>query len=208
VLLAACGANTPTATPTTATTATPAATTTPAPTATRAAPATVAPAAPTATPAATATASLLITAVPGSATAAPTAATRGLPDRTPDKSAGTRSDGWILDTITTEQGGGQVALVLRFQPLPGASGGPQVDAWFDMDRSTYTVAVRGVRGSSVILRPGDVTPITGGPLQGYTALPVRDDTLLALAVSATGPSSAWNLTSEAPGVVRLSVAEK
>jgi hypothetical protein len=123
-------------------------------------------------------------------------------------SAGTRSDGWILDTVTTEHNGGQVTLVLQFQPLPNATGGPQADAWFEMDRSTYIVAVRGVRGSSVVLRPGDVTPISTAPLQGYTALPVRDDTLLALAVTATGPSSAWKLTSVAPGIVRLSVAEK
>jgi hypothetical protein len=123
-------------------------------------------------------------------------------------SAGARSDGWILDSVTTERSGGQVTLVLRFQPLPGASGGPQADAWFEMDRNTYILAVRGVRGSSVILRPGDVTPIAMGPLQGYTALPVRDDTLLALGVTATGASSAWNLTSAAPGIVRLRVAEK
>lgn len=201
VLLAACGSNAPTATPTSAPTATPA------PTATRAT-ATATATTPPATPVATATTSLLITAVPGSATAAPTAVTRGLPDRTPDQSAGARSDGWILDSVTTEQRGGQVALVLRFQPLPGASGGPQADAWFEMDRNTYILAVRGVRGSSVVLRPGDVTAMSAGPLQGYTALPVRDDTLLALAVTATGPSSAWTLTSEAPGIVRLSVAEK
>lgn len=123
-------------------------------------------------------------------------------------SAGTRSDGWILDSITTDRSGGQVALVLKFQPLPSASGGPQTDAWFQMDQSTYILAVRGVRGSSVILRPGDVTAINAGPLQGYTALPVRDDTLLAISVTASGPSSAWKLTSEAPGIVRLSVAEK
>src|SRR5947209_4807648 len=97
---------------------------------------------PTATPAATATRPASAT-----ATAAPTAATRGLPDRTPDKSAGARSDGWILDSVTTERAGGQVALVLRFQPLPGAAGGPQVDAWFQIERATYTLAVRGVRGS-------------------------------------------------------------
>jgi hypothetical protein len=123
-------------------------------------------------------------------------------------SAGARSDGWILDSVTTERSGGQVAIVLRFQPLPNASGGPQADAWFEMDRNTYILAVRGVRGSSVILRPGDVTPIAMVPLQGYTALPVRDDTLLALAVTAAGPSNTWKLTSEAPGIVRLSVAEK
>jgi hypothetical protein len=197
MLLIACGSNAPTATPTA----------TPAPTATR--PATNAtPTAPAATPAATATAPLLITAVPGSVTAAPTTPARGLPDRTPDKSAGARSDGWILDSVTTERAGGQATLVLAFQPLPGAAGGPQVDAWFQMDRATYILAVRGVRGSSVVLRPGEVTAINAGPLQGYTALPVRDDTLLALAISAAGPSSAWQLTSEAPGVVRLSVAEK
>jgi hypothetical protein len=98
--------------------------------------------------------------------------------------------------------------VLTFQPLPGAAGGPRVDAWFQADRAAYILAVRGVRGSSVVLRPGDVTAISAGPLQGYTALPVRDDTLLALAVTATGPSGTWQLTSEAPGMVRLSVAEK
>jgi hypothetical protein len=205
MLLTACGSSTPTANPTAPPTATAA------PTATRPA-ATATPALPSATPApptaVPATAPLLITAVPGSVTAAPTAATRGLPERTPDKSAGARSDGWILGTVTTERGGGQATLVLSFQPLPGAAGGPQVDAWFQVDSSSYTLAVRGVRGSSVVLRPGDVTTINAGPLQGYTALPVRDDTLLALAVTATGPSSAWQLTSEAPGVVRLSVAEK
>jgi hypothetical protein len=123
-------------------------------------------------------------------------------------SAGARSDGWILDTVTTERSGSQVALVLRFQPLPGASGGPQTDAWFEMDRGAYIVAVHGVRGSTVILRPGDVTTITAPPLTGYTALPVRDDTLLALTVNTTSPSGAWTLTSDAPGVVRLTVAEK
>lgn len=204
LILTACGAGTPTVTPAPQNTAIVTATR-PAPSlATGGAAATA-----RVTPAATASAPLLITAAPASATAAPTAASRrGLPDRLPDQSAGVRSDGWVLDGIEAQPSGGQVAFIVRFQPLPGATGGPQTDVWFEMGDETFIIAVQGVRGANVVLRPNAAQPVNMAPLKEYRALPVRDDALYALAVTTSGPPGAWTLTSDAPGIVRLTVAGK
>lgn len=114
----------------------------------------------------------------------------------------------MLDSIEAQRSGGQVALIVRFQPLPGASGGPQTDGWFEMGDGTFIIAVQGVRGANVVLRPNEAQPVNIGPLKEYRALPVRDDALYALAVTTSGSPGAWTLTSDAPGVVRLTVAEK
>ncbi len=120
---------------------------------------------------------------------------------------GARSDGWVLDRIQTSESGGRVALTVRFEPLPGQAGGPQAEAWFELSDNTYTVVIHGVRGSNLIIRPGEVTPLNAAaPLQGYYALPVRDDTILALVVVAARPSTAWSLSAnDGPGVLRLEV---
>jgi hypothetical protein len=148
-----------------------------------------------------------ITAAPATAPAASvTADRRALPDRTPDMTTGARSDGWVLDGIDTSASGGSVSLTLHFQPLPGQTGGPQADAWFEANDTTYTVAVHGVRGTNLVLRPGEVTPLTAAPLRGYYALPVRDDTIFALVVVAARPATAWTITAtDAPGVLRLTL---
>ncbi len=189
--LVACGTATPT--PTTATTPTTPATIRP----TDAAPTVVAPA--SATPAATA--------VPGTLSSAPLAANRtALPTRAPEMTTGARSDGWVLDRIEVTPNSGQVSLTLQFEPLPGQAGGPQADAWFEQDDSTYTIAVRGVRGSNLALRPSEVIPLATPPLRGYYALLLRDDTIFALVVVAVRPSVAWSLTAgDGPGILRLTV---
>lgn len=185
-LLAACGAATPT--PTVTPTMSP--TTTPAPTAAPPTPAIPA-----------------VTAVPGTPSSAPIVANRtALPARTPEMTTGAPSDGWVLDRIGATASGGQVSLTLHFEPLPGQTGGPQADAWFDQGDSTYTIVVRGVRGSNVTLRPSEVVPLAVAPLRGYYALPVRDDTIFALVVVAARPSVSWSLTaSDGPGILRLTV---
>lgn len=204
ILLAACG--------TTATTTTPTATSAPTripPTPSAVAP-TVSPAAGAATPAPSAppaTATPAVTAVPATpASASVTADRTTLPDRAPDMTTGARSDGWVLDRIDASESGGRVSLTLRFTPLPGQTGGPQADAWFEAGDTTYSIAVRGVRGSNLVLRPGEVTPLGVAPLRGYYALPVRDDTIFALVVVAARPAAAWTITaSDAPGVLRLTL---
>ncbi|MDQ6906422.1 MAG: hypothetical protein M3176_06290 [Chloroflexota bacterium] len=192
VLFTACGTATPT--PTTAPTPTIPATIGQA---TAAAPTVVAPA--PATPGATA--------VPGTPSSAPLAANRTtLPTRAPEMTTGARSDGWVLDRIEATQNGGQVSLTMRFEPLPGQAGGPQADVWFEQDDSTYTIAIRGVRGSNLVLRPSEIMPLATPPLRGYYALPLRDDTIFALVVVAARPSVAWSLTaSDGPGILRLTV---
>jgi hypothetical protein len=185
ILLSACG---------TVSTATP----TPTSASTRIAP--TASAAPiTATPA--------VTAAPATPASGPVAADRrALPDRAPDMTTGARSDGWILDGIDASESGGSVSLTLRFEPLPGQTGGPQADAWFEASDTTYSIAVRGVRGANLVLRPGEVTPLTVAPLRGYYALPVRDDTIFALVVVAARPATAWTMSAtDAPGVLRLTL---
>jgi len=148
-----------------------------------------------------------VTAVPGTPSAAPIVANRtALPARTPEMTTGAPSDGWVLDRIEATESGGQVSLTLHFEPLPGQTGGPQADAWFDQGDSTYTIAVRGVRGSNVTLRPSAVVPLAVAPLRGYYALPVRDDTIFALVVVAARPSVSWSLAaSDGPGILRLTV---
>jgi hypothetical protein len=185
ILLSACG---------TVSTATP----TPTSASTRIAP--TASAAPiTATPAVTAA-----PATPASGTVA--ADRRALPDRAPDMTTGARSDGWILDGIDASESGGSVSLTLRFEPLPGQTGGPQADAWFEASDTTYSIAVHGVRGSNLVLRPSEVMPLTVAPLRGYYALPVRDDTIFALVVVASRPATAWAITATgAPSVLRLTL---
>ncbi len=119
---------------------------------------------------------------------------------------GARSDGWVLDRIEATQNGSQISLTVRFEPLPGQTGGPPADAWFEQDDSTYTIAIRGVRGSNLVLRPREVMPLSTPPLRGYYALPLRDDTIFALVVVAARPSVAWSLTaSDGPGILRLTV---
>ena len=190
LLASACGATAPTATPqpTTAPNVTPTAT--------------PRPASPT-----VASPTAAITAFPATPTLAPLAATRqSVPDRTPDATTGVRSDGWVLAGIEAKDAGGRVALTLRFEPLPGQSGGPQADAWFDGSDNSYTIVVRGVRGATLVLRPGDLMPLTVAPFRGYYALPVRDDALFALVIVAARPSALWSLTaSEAPGALSLIV---
>lgn len=197
-LLAACGTATPT--PTTA----PAPTTAPVPTT----PMTLAPS-PSAVPTALtpASATPAVTAVPGTPASASLVATHtALPTSTPEMTTGAPSDGWILDSIEATGTSGAVSLTLRFEPLPGQAGGPRADAWFDGDDSTYTIAVRGVRGSNLVLRPSEVMPLAGAPLRGYYALPVRDDTIFALVVVAARPSVTWSLTAnDGPGILRLTV---
>jgi len=192
VMLTACGTATPT--PTTAPTPT-----------TLARSATVPSATPTALLPRSATPA--VTTVPGTPSSAPLVASRtALPTRTPEMTTGARSDGWIVDRIEASESGGRVSLTLRFEPLPGQAGGPQADAWFEQDDNTYTVAVRGVRGSNLVLPPSTVMPLTIPPLRGYYALPVRDDTIFALVVVAARPSAAWSLTaSDGPGILRLTV---
>lgn len=148
-----------------------------------------------------------LTASPATPASAPVAATRTkLPDRAPDMTTGTRSDGWILDGIAASDIGGRVSLTLRFAPLPGQTGGPQADAWFDAGDATYSIAVRGVRGANVVLRPGEVMPLTAAPLRGYYALPVRDDTIFALVVVASRASAAWTVTAaDTPGPPRVTL---
>lgn len=202
IVLTACGAPTGTATPTTVLTPTPR----PPASVIPAIPPTPGPTAP-ATPGAAATATPASTAAPATAATGPVIANRReLPARTPDKTAGTRGDGWILNAIDASESGGRVSLTLRFEPLPGQAGGPQADAWFESGDNTYSIAVRGVRGSNLILRPGDVMPLGVAPLRGYYALPVRDDTIFALVVVAARPSVAWSLSAtDAPGVLRLTL---
>ena len=114
---------------------------------------------------------------------------------------GARSDGWVLDAIDASASGSSVSLTLRFDPLPGQSGGPQAEAWFEASDATYSIAVHGVRGANLVLRPNEVMPLTVAPLRGYYALPVRDDTIFALVVVAARPATAWTLTAaDAPGV--------
>ena len=162
-----------------------------------------------ATPTGTALASATpaVTAIPGTPSSAPLIASHtALPTRAPEMATGTQSDGWILDSIEATGSGGSVSLTLHFEPLPGQAGGPQADAWFDGDDSTYTIAVRGVRGSNLVLRPSEVMPLAAAPLRGYYALPLRDDTIFALVVVAARPSVAWSLTaSDGPGILRLIV---
>lgn len=202
IILAACGATAGTATPTIAPTPPPRPTASVIP----AIPPAPSPTLP-AIPGATATATPAVTAAPATAVSGPVVAERrALPDRTPDKTAGARSDGWILDAIDASESGGRVSLTLRFEPLPGQAGGPQADAWFEGGDNTFSIAVRGVRGSNLVLRPGDVMPLTVAPLRGYYALPVRDDTIFALVVVAARPSVAWSLSAtDAPGVLRLTL---
>ncbi|MGI8691239.1 MAG: hypothetical protein ACR2M3_21880 [Thermomicrobiales bacterium] len=192
IMLAACGTSMPTPTPApTPTTLAPIARST------SATPTTLFPG--SATPA--------VTAVPGTPSSAPLVANRmALPTRAPEMTAGARSDGWILDRIETSESGGRVSLTLRFEPLPGQAGGPEADAWFEQDDSTYTIAVRGVRGSNLVLPPSTMMPLTVPPLRGYYALPVRDDTIFALVAVAARPSVAWSLTaSDGPGILRLTL---
>lgn len=119
---------------------------------------------------------------------------------------GARSDGWVLDGIDASASGSSVSLTLHFEPLPGQTGGPQADAWFEASDTTYSIAVHGVRGTNLVLRPGDVTLLTVAPLRGYYALPVRDDTIFAIVVVAARPASAWTISaSDAPGVLRLTL---
>lgn len=212
--LVACGttpstptaAPSPTAIPPTATTVS--AVTTSA-TATSSAPTLVTATAPLATPTPSATAprTPAVTAKPATPSAAPLAATRTMfPGRTPDMTTGTPSDGWILDKIETAESAGRVTFTLRFQPLPGKTGGPQAEAWFESSDNTYSIVVRGVRGSNAVLRPGEVTPLNAPPLRGYYPLVVRDDTIFALVVVAARPSTSWSLAgNDTPGVLRLTV---
>jgi hypothetical protein len=197
-LLAACGTAAPTPT------AVPTPTTVPAPT-TSVIPAPSPPVAPTALTPASATPA--VTAVSGTPASAPLVASHtALPTGTPEMTTGAPGDGWILDGIEATGTGGGVSLTLRFEPLPGQSGGPHADAWFDGDDSTYTIAVRGVRGSNLVLRPSEVMPLAAAPLRGYYALPVRDDTIFALVVVAARPSVTWSLTAnDGPGILRLTV---
>jgi hypothetical protein len=204
IILAACGATPETATPTP----------TAPPTSIPRPPASIIPAIPPtpgptipAAPGATATATPAATAAPATASSSPVNADRtALPTRTPDMTAGARSDGWILDAIDASESGGRVSVTLRFEPMPGQAGGPQADAWFEGSDNTYSIAVRGVRGSNLILRPGDVMPLSVAPLRGYYALLVRDDTIFALVVVASRPSVAWSLdATDAPGVLRLTL---
>ncbi|MHB8648205.1 MAG: hypothetical protein ACYDAR_20690 [Thermomicrobiales bacterium] len=148
-----------------------------------------------------------VTIVPGTPPSVPLVASRtALPTRAPEMSTGAPSDGWILDTIEASESGGRVSLTLRFEPLPGQTGGPHADAWFEQDDSTYTIAVRGVRGSNLVLRPSEPVPLAVAPLRGYYALPLRDDTIFALVIVAARPSAAWSLTaSDGPGILRLTV---
>jgi hypothetical protein len=148
-----------------------------------------------------------VTAVPGTPSTAPLVASHtALPERPPEMTTGAQSDGWILDRIEATESGGRVSLTVQFEPLPGQAGGPQADAWFDGDDSTYTIAVHGVRGSNLVLRPSEVTPLAVAPLRGYYALPLRDDTIFALVVVAARPSVAWSLTaSDGPGILRLTL---
>ena len=192
IMLTACG----TATPTPTTVPTP---TIPTPRAT------ITSATPTALPPGSATPA--VTAVPGTPSSAPLVASRtALPTRAPEMTAGARSDGWILDQVEASESGGRVSLTLRFEPLPGQTGGPEADAWFEQGDSTYTIAVRGVRGSNLVLPPSTMMPLTTPPLRGYYALPVRDDTIFALVVVAAHPSTAWSLTaSNGPGILRLTL---
>jgi hypothetical protein len=188
IILSACGTvSTTTPTPTSAPTRIP-----PTPTASAAPPVAATPA---------------VTAVPATPPSAPLAADRrALPDRAPDMTTGARSDGWVLDGIDASANGGSVSLTLRFEPLPGQAGGPQADAWFEASDTTYSIAVRGVRGANLVLRPGEVTPLTVAPLRGYYALPVRDDTIFALVVVAARPATAWTMSAtDAPGVLRLTL---
>lgn len=198
IALTACGTATPT--PTTAPTPTVAATFIPA---VPPVPSPVAPANPTAR----ATSTPAVTAAPAPPASASVAADRrALPDRAPDMTTGTRSDGWVLDRIDTSESGGRVSLTLRFEPLPGQSGGPQADAWFEASDTTYSIAVHGVRGSNVALRPGEMMPLGVAPLRGYYALPLRDDTIFALVVAVSRPAAAWTVTAtDAPGVLRLTL---
>ena len=196
LILSACG---------TAITETPTATSAPTripPTAT-AAPATI-PA--TASPIATIAATSAVTAVPVTPVSGTVAAARqALPPRAPDMMTGASSDGWVLDAIDASASGSSVTLTLHFLPLPGQSSGPQADAWFDASDATYSIAVHGVRGANLVLRPNEVMPLTVAPLRGYYALPVRDDTIFALAVVSARPATAWTIMAAAPGVVRLTL---
>jgi hypothetical protein len=205
IILSACGTvSTTTPTPTSAPTRIP-----PTPTASAAPPVaspTASPAAPTPS-AAPVAATPAVTAGPATPPSAPLAADRrALPDRAPDMTTGARSDGWVLDGIDASANGGSVSLTLHFEPLPGQAGGPQADAWFEASDTTYSIAVRGVRGANLVLRPGEVTPLTVAPLRGYYALPVRDDTIFALVVVAARPATAWTMSAtDAPGVLRLTL---
>jgi hypothetical protein len=203
IMLSACGTASPAPqTPTSAPTRIP-------PTGTAAPPVASPPASPAApTPsAASSVATPAITAAPATPPPSPvTADRRALPDRPPDMTTAGRSDGWVLDGIDASASGNSVSLTLRFEPLPGQTGGPQADAWFEASDTTYSIAVHGVRGTNLVLRPGDVMPLTVAPLRGYYALPVRDDTIFALVVVAAGPASAWTISaSDAPGVLRLTL---
>jgi hypothetical protein len=196
LILTACGTATPT--PTTAPTPTPPPTI---PVTRIATPS----AAPTGISAASATPA--VTAVPGTPSTAPLVANHtALPERLPEMTTGARSDGWILDRIEATESGGRVSLTVQCEPLPGQAGGPQADAWFDGGDSTYTIAVHGVRGSNLVLRPSEVVPLAVAPLRGYYALPLRDDTIFALVVVAARPSVAWSLTAnDGPGILRLTL---
>jgi len=166
---------------------------------------TITSATPTALPPGSATPA--VTAVPGTPSSAPLIASRTtLPTRAPEMTTGARSDGWVVDRIEASESGGRVSLTLRFEPLPGQAGGPEADAWFDQDDSTYSIAVRGVRGSNLVLPPSTMMPLATPPFRGYYALPVRDDTIFALVVVAARPSAAWSLTaSDGPGILRLTL---
>ncbi len=148
-----------------------------------------------------------VTAIPDTPFSAPLVADHtALPTRAPEMTTGARSDGWIVDRIEASESGGRVSLTLRFEPLPGQAGGPQADAWFAQNDSAYTIAVRGVRGSNLVLPPSTMMPLTILPLRGYYTLPVRDDTIFALIVVAARPSAAWSLTaSDGPGILRLTL---
>ena len=155
----------------------------------------------------TGTSPAAVTTVPGTPPTAPLIANHtALPDRPPEMTTGAQSDGWILDRIEATESGGRVSLTVQCEPLPGQAGGPQADAWFDGGDSTYTIAVHGVRGSNLVLRPGKVTSLAVAPLRGYYALPLRDDTIFALVVVAARPSVAWSLTAnDGPGILRLTL---
>lgn len=132
-----------------------------------------------------------------------------VPSRYPDASVGAGTDGWVLDKIETADTGNAVVFTLRLIPPKDETSVPATDAWFERDSRTYIIALRGLRGTNVVLRPNDVMPVATPPLTGYYALLTRDDTTLALAVTTARPVQVWSLSmGTGPGVVQLTVEKR
>ncbi len=139
-----------------------------------------------------------------SATPAPLQVITAIPVRYPDASVGAGTDGWTLDRIEAKTVGTTTTLTITLLPPPDETSVPATSVWFERGALTYVLAIRGVRASNIVVRPNEIISLAAPPLTGYSALPVRDDAAVALAITATRASSPWSLSmGTAPGIIQL-----